>query len=112
MPWYAQEALVRFKRERPDKPQEQPHRHISPAFGKSQQYVEDAPESFPATAEEKTYIQQVVGTFLHHARAVDPTMLVAPSAIASDQAAPTKNTIEKVEQLLDYAASQEDAVIE
>ena len=38
-------------------------------------------------------------------------MLVALSAIAADQATPTKNTIEKVEQLLDYAASQEDAVI-
>ena len=38
-------------------------------------------------------------------------MLVALSAIAADQAAPTKNTIEKVEQLLGYAASQEDAVI-
>ena len=38
-------------------------------------------------------------------------MLVALSAIAADQATPTKNTLEKVDQLLDYAASQEDAVI-
>ena len=95
MPGYVQEALVRFKRERPDRPQDQPHKHVSPSFGKSQQYVEDAPESFPATAEEKTYIQQVVGMFLYYARAVDPTMLVALSAIASDQSAPTKTTIEK-----------------
>ena len=48
---------------------------------------------------------------MYHARTVDPTMLVALSAIAADQAAPTKNTIEKVEQLLDYAVSQEDVVI-
>ena len=47
----------------------------------------------------------------HVCRAVDPTMLVALSAIAADQAAPTKNTLEKVDQLLDYAVSQEDAVI-
>ena len=111
MPGYVQEALIRFKKEQPHKPQEQPHKHVSPAFGKAQQYIEDAPESVPATAEEKTYIQQVVGTFLYYARAVDPTMLVALSAIAADQAAPTKTTLEKVEQLLDYAASQEDAVI-
>ena len=38
-------------------------------------------------------------------------MLVALSAIAADQASPTKNNVEKVDQLLDYAASQEDAVI-
>ena len=95
MPGYVQEALVRFKTERPDKPQEQPHRHIPPTFGKSQQYIEDAPESVPATAEEKTYIQQVVGTFLYYSRAMDPTMLVALSAIAADQAAPHKTMIEK-----------------
>lgn len=62
-------------------------------------------------AEEKTYIQQVVGTFLYYARAVDPTMLVALNAIAADQAVFTKNTLEKVDPLLDYAALQEDAVI-
>ena len=38
-------------------------------------------------------------------------MLLALSAIAADQAAPTKNKLEKVDQLLDYAASQEEAVI-
>ena len=38
-------------------------------------------------------------------------MLVALSAIAADQAAPTQNTLEKVDQLLDYAPSQEDAII-
>ena len=38
-------------------------------------------------------------------------MLVALSAIAADRVTPPQNTVEKVDQLLDYAASQEDAVI-
>ena len=38
-------------------------------------------------------------------------MLVALSAIAADQATLTKNTLEKVDQLLDCAAPQEGAVI-
>ena len=38
-------------------------------------------------------------------------MLVALSAIAADQADPTKHMLEKVDKLLDYAALQEDAVI-
>ena len=38
-------------------------------------------------------------------------MLVALSAIASKQAKPTKGTMDKVNQFLDYAASQEEAVL-
>ena len=38
-------------------------------------------------------------------------MLLALSDIAADQTAQTKNTLENVDQSLDYAASQEDAII-
>jgi hypothetical protein len=48
---------------------------------------------------------------LFYARAVDPTMLTALSSLAAEQANPTKRTMEKTLQFLDYAASQEDAVI-
>ena len=50
-------------------------------------------------------MQQVCGTFLYYGRAVDITMLVPLSAIASDQAKPTKETLKKVDQFLDYVAS-------
>ena len=59
----------------------------------------------------KKYIQQVLGAFLYYALAVDPTMLVALSTIASEQASPTRVTMKKVDQNLDYAASQEQAVL-
>ena len=54
---------------------------------------------------------QVTGTFLFYARAIDSTMLPALSAIASQQNAPTKNTLKRVKQFLDYAATQEEAII-
>ena len=38
-------------------------------------------------------------------------MLVDLSAIASEQASPTKSTMKKLDQFLDYAASQEQAVL-
>ena len=38
-------------------------------------------------------------------------MLVALSTIASEQASPTRATITKVDQFLDYAASQEHSVL-
>jgi hypothetical protein len=57
------------------------------------------------------YIQQVAGTLLYYGRAVDPTILPALSSIASEQTAPTERTMERVKQLLDYCASQEEAII-
>ena len=53
----------------------------------------------------------MLGTFLYYDRAVDSTMLVALGSISTDQARPTKTTLEKVEQFLDYAASQDYAVV-
>ena len=53
----------------------------------------------------------MTGTILYYARAVDGTMLVALSAIASDQADPTKNTMKRAKLFLDYAASHPDAIL-
>ena len=56
-------------------------------------------------------MQQVTGVFLFYARAVDSTMLTALSAIVSEQATPIENTMKECKQLLDYAASQEEAIL-
>ena len=61
--------------------------------------------------EDKLFIQQVTGTFLYYARAVDSTMRVALSAIASDQVNPTEETMKKTLKFLDYVASHPDAVL-
>ncbi len=61
--------------------------------------------------EGKKFVQAVTGTLLYYSRAVDPTMLVALNAIAMQQAAPTERTRERIHQLLDYAASQEEAIL-
>jgi hypothetical protein len=42
---------------------------------------------------------------------VDTTILLVLSSIASEQAAPTEQTMAKVKQMLDYCASQEEAII-
>ena len=53
----------------------------------------------------------MTGTLLYHARAVNPTILPALSAIATEQAKPTQETMKKVKQLLDYCSTQEEAMI-
>ncbi len=46
-----------------------------------------------------------------YARAVDSTILTALSSLTTEQAKPTQKMVEKVKQLLDYCASQEEAII-
>ncbi len=91
--------------------QNSPHPHVAPTYGAKAQYVEPDEISTPLDKEGKKYIQAVTGTLLYYSRAVDPTMLVALNAIATQQASPTQKTLERVKQLLDYCASQEEAVI-
>ena len=73
-----------------------------PNYGAKQQFSEAESNEPVLGKEAKKYIQQVLGTFLYYARAVDLTMLAALSAIASEQASPTQSTMKKVEQFLDY----------
>ncbi len=61
--------------------------------------------------EENKYKQQIIGTFLYYDRAVDSTILTALSLIASNQAKPTKETMSNTKFFLDYAASNQDAII-
>jgi hypothetical protein len=84
MPGYLPDALARFKKERPTKPQPQPHAHTPPNYGAKVQYAKEEREEEILGDEETKFVQQVCGTFLYYGRAVDITMLVPLSAIASD----------------------------
>ena len=111
MPGYVKEALTRFKVVMPKRAQHQPYPHIERKYGATQQYAELEDTSPELNKDEKKFIQEVVGVFLFYARAVDCTMLAALGSIASQQSKPTQQTMEKVKQFLDYAASQEEAII-
>jgi hypothetical protein len=52
-----------------------------------------------------------MGTLLYYAHAVDSTISTALSFLATEQAKPTQKMMEKVKQLFDYCASQEEAII-
>jgi hypothetical protein len=111
MPGYISKALQQFGHERPRRLQHSPHPHVAPTYGAKAQYVEPDTPSTPLDKEGQKFIQAVTGTLLYYSRAVDPTMLVALNAIATQQASPTQRTMERVKQLLDYCASQEEAVL-
>ena len=102
---YVTATLKRFNRAQPRKPQDQPYPHIKTIYGAKAQYAKDADTSSPLSPSDKTIVQEVTGTFLYYARAVDPIMLAALGTIASQQATPTEQTMQKVKQFLDYAAT-------
>ena len=111
MPGYCNEGLQRFRHEC-QKWTDQPHKHVLLTYGAKIQYAKEADTSTKLGPKEQKFIQQVTGTFLYYARAVNATMLVALSAIASEQAAPTeKKTMTKTKQFLDYVASHPNAIL-
>jgi hypothetical protein len=59
----------------------------------------------------KRFIEQVCSKFLFLGRAVDSTLLCPISAIASQSSKPTEDTMQKTLQLLDYMATEEDAIL-
>ena len=61
-------------------------------YGAKSQYTTDKDDSPVFSSAEKKLIQEVTGTFLYYARAIDDTMLLALGSIATQQAAPTENT--------------------
>jgi hypothetical protein len=92
-------------------PQDQPHPHVQKTYGAKVQHAKAPNDSPPLDKAGKKFVQEVTRLFLFLRRAVDSTMLTPLSALASEQAAPTEQTMQKCLQFLDYAALQEDAII-
>ena len=61
---------------------------------------------------ETNLVQQVCGTFLYYAIAIDNIILPALSDISSEQSKATKNTAKQVAKLLNYLASNPKAEIQ
>jgi hypothetical protein len=111
MPGYITNLLQKYKHKMPTKPQHCPY---TPAL---KQYRAKAQALLPVNTSPKLSnnkikeIQQIIRIILYYARAVNVTVLMALSSIASKQTQGTKNTMAKAKQLLDYLATHPDATI-
>ena len=111
MPGYIKKALQRYKHEISARRQDAPYTAAPRIYGAAAQAPSKDDDSPEATKNKVKHIQQVMGTILYYARAVDITVLMALSTIASEQATATKTTIKNMEQMLDYSAWHPDATI-
>jgi len=105
MPGYIDNLLIKFKHPRPSKPRLLPHACLPIAYSAKTQFAPDDDASALLSEIRKRRIQEIVGSLLYYARAVDNKLLVALSAIASRQAQATVATEQAVHLLLDYVAT-------
>lgn len=110
MPGYIARALQQFDHSPPTQPQHAPHAWIAPQYGARQQFV--VPDVMPVLdLLDKKCVQEVLGTLLYYARAIDCTMLPALGTLATQQATPTMATLTAITQLLNYCATNPEATL-
>jgi hypothetical protein len=110
-PGYIERALQRFQHLPPTRPQPSPHAWQKPNYGAKTQCAPLPDTSTPLDAAGTKHMQEVLGTLLYYARAIDSTMSVAISTLASQQAHGTNATMIALTQLLNYAATNPEATI-
>jgi hypothetical protein len=111
MPGYVEKALQCFQHPSPARPQHSPHAWVPPSYGVKIQLTNKTDLSPPLDKSGITRLQEVIGTLLHYARAVDSTMLVALGTLASAQTKGTEATAEAITQLLNYSTTHPDATV-
>ena len=111
MPGYKAKTLKQFHHKPPNEPQHSPFPTKPIKYGAKKQYAAPPSTSPLLDKKGKKFIQQVCGKLLFLGRAVDSPLLCPISAIASQSAAPTQDTMTQTLQLLDYLATQEEAVL-
>jgi len=111
MPQYIEKALQCFTHPPPTKPEHSPHAWTTPQYGSKQQMTSAPDKSQPLDKSGITCLQEVIGTLLFYARAIDNTMLVALGSLAAAQATGTDTTMDACKRLLNYAATHPDAIL-
>jgi hypothetical protein len=111
MPGYIIKQLQKYKHACPPRPQHCPYSPEPKRYGSDAQRPLPEDTSPPLSKEDIKHVQRVIGSILYYARAVDLTVLMALSTIASEQAKGTESTMAKTKQLLDYLATNPDATI-
>ena len=112
MPRYIMTQLQRYNHKKPTRPQYSPHPVAPRRYGKSAHHS-ITPDETPAAAPNGILrVQQIVGSILYYAQAVDLTALTALTTLGSEQAKATTHTLKSTEQLLDYLATHPNAKLQ
>ena len=104
MPNYIPKVLARFFPNQIVKGAKSPALYVPPTYGKGDQ-ISDQDNSPTLNKAGVKRLQEIVGSMLFYARAIDCTMLTAVNHLASLQSNPTQKVMEAAHRLLMYAAA-------
>jgi hypothetical protein len=111
MPGYIEKKLQEYKHVKSKAIQNCPYTPAPKQFGSEAQRPLP-PDSSPRLDKKGIRrVQQIVGSILYYARAVDMTVLMALSTLAIEQTKATEKTLSKCFQLLDYLAHHSHAKV-
>jgi hypothetical protein len=111
MPGYIKAALHKYQHPAPVRPEHAPHTWNPPIYGAKTQFVSDPTPSPAISDKDVNKLQQLTGTFLYYARAVDPTLIMPINVLASEQSNATEVTADKVIKLLNYCSTHHETKI-
>lgn len=109
--WYVKKQQQKYKHSPPKWQQHCPYTPDPRKYGPAAQDPMPIDESPEATPRQKVCTQQIVDSFLHYARAMDPTIHTALNDLANQQSKPTNQTIQRVKHFLEYMTTHPNVVI-
>jgi hypothetical protein len=111
MPGYIKAALHNYQHPAPSCPKHAPHTWNPPIYGAKTQFVNEATPSPALSDKDFNKLQQLIGTLLYYARAVDPTLSMPINVVASEKSNATEVTADKVIKLLNYCNTHPETKI-
>jgi hypothetical protein len=111
MPGYIKSAPHKYQHPVPARPEHSPHMWNPPIYCAKTQFVSDPTPSPVISDKDVNKLQQLTGTLLYYARAVDPTLIMPMNVLASEQSNATEVTAEKVIKLLNYCNTHPETEI-
>jgi hypothetical protein len=92
MPGYIKYTLHKYQHPSPARPEHTPHTWNPPIYGAKTQFVSEITTSPALSDKDVNKLQQLTGTLLYYARAVDPTLIMPINVLASEQSNATEVT--------------------
>ena len=111
IPGYLRHALARFEHPMPTQPEYAPHVHPKRQYGAKQQMTSDPDLSPAVNLKDQKLVREVVGVLLFYARAIDSTYFKTLSTLSTQLSKPTAKTMEAVTKVLNYSATNPNAVL-
>jgi hypothetical protein len=111
MPGYIKATLHNYQHPAPARPEHAPHTWNPPIYGAKTQFVNETTPSPALSDKDVNKLQQLTGTLLYNARAVDPALIMTINVLASEQSNATEITAEKSIKLLNYCNTHPETKI-